>query len=93
MSEILERVDVLAGRRLIYVGDIRKLTSGKWLVERFELTGESPRRLESLELSDNSCLRAASAVGLFTGPRGRCGRGDVESRAAQVAASAFSFRF
>jgi serine/threonine protein kinase len=46
---LLERLDVLAGRRLVYLADVRRLGSGAWLVERYELTGETSRRLESLE--------------------------------------------
>ena len=41
-----------AGRRLIYVGEVRRLSSGDWLVERYELVGESPRRIESLEVAE-----------------------------------------
>lgn len=52
IAELLGRLDVLAGRRLIHVGDVRRQVSGRWLVERYELRGETPRRLESLDLSD-----------------------------------------
>ncbi len=48
-GEILGRLDVLAGRRLLYVADVRRQASGHWLVERYELAGESFRRLESIE--------------------------------------------
>jgi hypothetical protein len=48
-AQLLERLDVLAGRRLVYLADVRRLGSGAWLVGRFELAGEGPRRLESLE--------------------------------------------
>lgn len=48
--EFLERIDLLAGRRLISIEDVRRLSSGEWLVERFALIGETPRRLESLTL-------------------------------------------
>ena len=41
-------LDVLAGRRLVYVGEVRRLSSGDWLVERYELVGEAPKRIESL---------------------------------------------
>ena len=50
LGELLGRLDVLAGRKLLYVGDVRRLASGDWLVERFSLTGEVMRRLESLEV-------------------------------------------
>jgi serine/threonine protein kinase/formylglycine-generating enzyme required for sulfatase activity/Tfp pilus assembly protein PilF len=49
MGELLGQLDVLAGRRLVFVADVRRLGSGCWLIERLELVGESPRRLESLE--------------------------------------------
>jgi serine/threonine protein kinase len=55
VAQILGRVDFLAGRRLIYVADVRQI-SGSWRVERFELVGEKPRRLEPLDLP-----RAAAA--------------------------------
>jgi eukaryotic-like serine/threonine-protein kinase len=50
VAQVLERLDVLAGRRLVYVGDVRWQTSGAWLVERYDLIGESARRIESLEV-------------------------------------------
>src|SRR5262249_59837879 len=49
VPELLGRLDVLAGRRLLAVTDVRAQTSGAWLVERHELIGEAPRRLESQE--------------------------------------------
>jgi predicted Ser/Thr protein kinase len=52
VAELLDRLDVLAGRRLVFVADVRRLSSGDWLVERYELLGEGARRLESLEVSD-----------------------------------------
>jgi serine/threonine protein kinase/WD40 repeat protein len=50
VGELLGRVDLLLGRRLLFVSDVRRRPSGDWLVERFELAGEAPRRLESLEV-------------------------------------------
>ncbi len=52
MTEILEKLDVLVGRRLIYVGEVRRQSAGDWLVERFELIGESARRIESLTVPE-----------------------------------------
>ncbi len=49
VPQLLERLDVLAGRRLVYLADVRRLGSGAWLIERYELAGETARRLESLE--------------------------------------------
>ncbi len=57
VAEILGRLDTLAGRRLLYIADVRRHGSGRWLVERFELDGESPRRLESLDLPDGEAVR------------------------------------
>ncbi len=54
VTQILEKVDVLAGRRLIYIGEVRRQNSGDWLVDRYELSGESARRIESLELPEGS---------------------------------------
>jgi serine/threonine protein kinase len=46
--ELLGRLDVRAGRRLVYVAEVREV-GGCWKIERFELAGEAPRRLEPLE--------------------------------------------
>jgi eukaryotic-like serine/threonine-protein kinase len=57
VPEILERLDPLAGRRLVHVADVRRQASGRWLVERYELRGEAVRRLESLDLPDGASAR------------------------------------
>ncbi len=57
VPEILGRLDVLAGRRLIAVTDVRARSSGTWLIERFELFGEAPRRLESIERPESETAR------------------------------------
>ena len=49
VPEVLTRLDVLAGGRLLYVAEVRQ-SAGRWLVHRFDLMGPSPRRVESLEL-------------------------------------------
>ncbi|MGL4460592.1 MAG: protein kinase domain-containing protein, partial [Planctomycetia bacterium] len=49
-GELFTRLDLLAGRRLVFVDDVRRQFDGRWLVERFDLVGESKRRLESLLL-------------------------------------------
>jgi eukaryotic-like serine/threonine-protein kinase len=51
-GEVLGRLDVLAGRRLISVGEVRRQSTGNWLVERYTLIGESPKRIESLEIPE-----------------------------------------
>jgi hypothetical protein len=43
------RVDFLADRRLLYVASVRP-EAGRWVVDRFELKGESARHLEPLEI-------------------------------------------
>jgi WD40 repeat protein/serine/threonine protein kinase len=52
VTQLLEKLDVLAGRRLIYVGEVRRQSAGDWLVERYELIGESARRIESLHVPE-----------------------------------------
>ena len=49
VSELLGRLDVLAGRRLVYVEEVRLQKSGHYLIERYKLAGESAKRIESLE--------------------------------------------
>jgi WD40 repeat protein/serine/threonine protein kinase/tetratricopeptide (TPR) repeat protein len=48
-SELLGQLDVLAGRRLVYVEEVRLQKSGQYLIEWYELAGESARRIASLE--------------------------------------------
>ena len=50
LTELLSRFDPLAGRRLLYVDDVRRQSNGRWSVELFELAGEAPRKLEPLDL-------------------------------------------
>src|SRR5262249_46484192 len=50
VPEIFSRLDVLAGRKLVYVAEVRRQATGAWLVEHYELIGESARRVPSLEL-------------------------------------------
>ena len=62
IPEILGRLDVLAGRRLVYVADVTLRSNGNWLVERFELIGEMPRRLEPLELQPSEAGRLLAPI-------------------------------
>jgi serine/threonine protein kinase len=48
-NEVLARIDLLGGRRLIYLADLRQ-TGGKWVSQRYELIGESDRLIFPLEL-------------------------------------------
>jgi WD40 repeat protein/serine/threonine protein kinase len=67
LGELLGRLDVLAGRRLLYVAEVRGRASGDWLVERYELTGEAPRRLASVELPATDACRLPRAKSLYLG--------------------------
>ncbi|MEQ8788707.1 MAG: protein kinase [Pirellulaceae bacterium] len=51
VPELLSKLDVLAGRRLIYVADVQRNPAGNWTIEPYELTGESSRRMKPLEIS------------------------------------------
>jgi serine/threonine protein kinase/tetratricopeptide (TPR) repeat protein len=51
LGELLRHWDVLAGRRLVYAEDVRRLPAGGWLLERFTLAGEVAGRLEPLEVA------------------------------------------
>jgi WD40 repeat protein/serine/threonine protein kinase len=48
-AEVLNRLPVLAGAKLLYIAEVR-LVEGNWLVQRYELTGEAARRLQSAEV-------------------------------------------
>jgi serine/threonine protein kinase len=49
LEELFAHLDPLAGRSLVYVGDVKQ-SGGRWLIERFALTGEAPNRLPNLDL-------------------------------------------
>ena len=40
------------GRRMVFVDDVRRMAGGDWLVDRYELIGESARRIESVSVPD-----------------------------------------
>lgn len=48
--ELLGRIDLLFTRPILFVADARKQASGAWLIEQYDLRGETPHRLESLLL-------------------------------------------
>jgi YD repeat-containing protein len=48
VAEVLGRLDVLAGRRLLYVGEVRQ-AGGVWSAPRFDLVGETARGGAPLE--------------------------------------------
>src|SRR5262249_29255587 len=71
--ELLGQCDVLAGRRLTFLDDVRRLGSGDWLVEWSLLVGEAPWRQESLTVpeADTARLPRPGRVYLHrTGPHG-----------------------
>jgi WD40 repeat protein/serine/threonine protein kinase len=57
VTQLLGRVDVVAGRRLVHVADVRRLASGGFLIERYLLVSEAPRRLEPLQLPEAEMSR------------------------------------
>jgi serine/threonine protein kinase/WD40 repeat protein len=57
VAALLQKLDVLAGKELIYVAEVRLQAGGGWLVERYELAGETSRRLETLELPPEAAVR------------------------------------
>jgi adenylate cyclase len=56
VSELLTQLDVLAGRRLVYIEEVRLQRSGLYLIEGYELMGEVPRRLRPV-----ACPRSLAA--------------------------------
>jgi nucleotide-binding universal stress UspA family protein len=52
VPELFGALDVLAGRKLVYVSDVSRLRSGDWEVETFELIGEAPK-LTKLKVPPN----------------------------------------
>lgn len=49
--ELLSHADMLAGRRLIYISDVRRTKNGDWRCEQFELLGQSGRPMEALAVA------------------------------------------
>ena len=47
-GDVLRALDVRIGGRLLFVADVRQV-EGIWLIDRYELIGESVKRLGSLE--------------------------------------------
>jgi hypothetical protein len=56
-QEFLGKIDLLAGRRLVYVSDVRRQASGNWLIQQYELRGESASRLVSVDLPETETSR------------------------------------
>jgi WD40 repeat protein/serine/threonine protein kinase len=64
VAEVLGRLDVRAGRRLLYVAEVRQ-AAGAWLVLRYELIGEGARRLPSLEVPRAEAARLPDAERVY----------------------------
>src|SRR5207244_10798881 len=47
-AEVFSRFDVLAGRRLVYVAEVKQV-AGRWRVSCLELVGERGRKLEPID--------------------------------------------
>jgi serine/threonine-protein kinase len=74
-TEIAARLGVLAGRRLVHVADVRRLGSGAWLVERYDLSTGEVRRLESLEVPEGQAASLPRPGRLYLqGPGADAGR-------------------
>ena len=83
VAELLGRMDVLAGRGLVYIEDVRRLASGRWLIERFALIGEVARRIESLEQPESDTPRLPRPERIYfdvPGPQVIAQKGQVASR-------------
>ncbi len=57
LGELFDRVDVLAGRRLVFVTDVRRQAGGGWIIDRYLLVGETARRTEPLRLPEAEVAR------------------------------------
>jgi hypothetical protein len=76
VAEVLSRLYVLAGRRLLHIGEVRQV-GGLWLVQRFELVGEMARRIASLELPREAAARLPDGDRVYLDDPAR--PGDVEA--------------
>jgi serine/threonine protein kinase len=56
-AELLGRLDVLAGRRLLAVAAVRREPGGGWEAECYELAGETARRTDPLRLPEAEVAR------------------------------------
>jgi eukaryotic-like serine/threonine-protein kinase len=54
IGEWLPRVDVLAGQELMFVSDVTAQGTGRWLVQRYALTGDIARRIRPLEVTGSA---------------------------------------
>jgi serine/threonine protein kinase len=68
--DVLQRLDVLASRKLVHVAEVRQVR-GSWRVERFELIGETARRLEPLEVPRDDTVRLPDGERVYLSTDGR----------------------
>jgi YD repeat-containing protein len=64
VAEVLSWLDVLAGRRLLYVGEVRQ-AGGVWVAQRHELVGEAPRSVAPLELPRDQAAQLPDGERLY----------------------------
>jgi serine/threonine protein kinase/Tfp pilus assembly protein PilF len=64
VSELLAKLDVLLGQQLVFIAEIRQ-AHGNWLVPRYELIGETARRLESLEIPKSATAQLPDAERVY----------------------------
>jgi YD repeat-containing protein len=64
VSELLSWLDVLAGRRLLYVGEVRQ-SGGVWTAQRHELSGEAARSVAPLEVPRDQAGRLPDGDRLY----------------------------
>ena len=54
MEELLQKIDVLAGRDLLFIGDVKRKNSGQWSIERYSLSADTAWRLDPLEVESDA---------------------------------------
>ncbi len=64
VAEVLRQLDVLAGRRLLYVTEVRQ-AAGKWSLGRLDLTGETARQIEPLQVPRSRTAQLPDAERLY----------------------------
>src|SRR5262249_12050064 len=80
VTEVLGRCDVLAGRRLVLVADVRLREAGGWLVDRRELHGEGSGPLPPLALPESALARLPRPGRMYLERPGDAAAGDADPR-------------
>lgn len=74
MAELLGRIDLLAGRRLLYAAEVSQSGTGKWRVQRYDLCGDV-RLLDPLDVPLAEAARLPRATQVYlespAGPGGQ----------------------